>query len=162
MVVDDSAVVRGLLVRALSNDADIAVAGTAMHGDGALRQLKQRPVDVVILDVEMPVMDGLTALPQILAEFPDAGGVMASALTHEGAESTIRALALGAAACIAKPVAGTVSEGIEKVAAELVPLVKALGRTVAGRPAAIPSPPTSGRTRGPRTVPEVIGIGSST
>lgn len=163
LVVDDSAVVRGLLVSALSSDAEISVVGTAMHGEAALRQLRKQPADVVILDLEMPVMDGLTALPHILEEFPGTRVVMASALTKEGAAPTVRALALGAAACIAKPVANSVSEGIDKLVVELVPLVKALGG-VAGssETCELVRPVGVKRFQHIRVLPDVIVIGSST
>jgi two-component system chemotaxis response regulator CheB len=164
LVVDDSAVVRGLLVSALSNVPEIKVVGTAMHGETALKQLRAQSVDVVLLDVEMPVMDGLTALPRILAEFPDTRVVMVSSLTQSGAASTVRALALGAAACIAKPVTSSVSQTVEKLAAELVPLVKALGRSTVCQ--LVPNaPPNSGRARrlpAARAAPDLIVIGSST
>lgn len=163
MVVDDSAVFRGLLVTSLENTCEIEVVATAMHGEAALKQLSVQPVDVVILDVEMPVMDGLTALPHILREYPDTRVVMASAFTREGADATVRALALGASACVAKPVADRASEGIEKLASELIPLVKALGPTreltLTLTPyCVLPSP----RFRGIRMSPEIIVIGSST
>jgi two-component system chemotaxis response regulator CheB len=60
LIVDDSAVIRGLLARALEMDPDITVSGTAMHGELALTWMRKQPVDIAILDVEMPVMDGLT------------------------------------------------------------------------------------------------------
>lgn len=126
-VVDDSSVVRGMLIRALETDATISVVGTAMHGEAALRGLRATPADVVLLDVEMPVMDGLTALPLILRDYPETRVVMVSALTQDGARTTVQALALGAAGCIAKPSAGSVQESVRRVAAELIPLVKALG-----------------------------------
>lgn len=165
LVVDDSAVVRGLLVRTLETDPQIAIAGTAMHGEAALRILRSKPVDVVMLDVEMPVMDGMTALPQILREFPETRVIMVSALTSEGAETTVRALALGAAGCIAKPMAQSVHEGIDHLAKDLLPLVKALagadapaGHTGANR---VPAAARSARLRA-TIPPEVIVIGSST
>lgn len=161
-MVDDSAVVRGLLVLALADTPEITVVGTAMHGEAALRQLRTRAVDVVILDVEMPVMDGLTALPHILKEFPQTRVVMASATTKAGAENTVQALALGAAACIAKPSARSVAEGIEQLTAELVPLVKALGRCGSAGSAPRPAPPAACLTRFSRILPEVVVIGSST
>lgn len=162
LIVDDSAVVRGLMVSALANTPEIEVVGTAMHGEAALRQLRTRAVDVVILDVEMPVMDGLTALPHILDEFPRTRVVMASATTIDGAEHTVQALALGAVACIAKPVAQSVSDAIAKLTAELIPIVKALGRAHGIDPVPLPALPTECRIPLYRGVPEVIVIGSST
>lgn len=177
LVVDDSAVVRGLLMRALESDPGISVSGTAMHGDAALRQLRSNPSDVVILDVEMPVMDGLTALPLILTEFPGVRVIMASALTQEGARTTIQALALGAAGCIAKPTAASVNESVKQLGEELIPLVKALGPASAPDPApaaarstSIPSAGGTSESVTPRTPsrtkltipPEIIVIGTST
>lgn len=169
LVVDDSAVVRGLLTRALETDAEISVAGTAMHGDAALRTLRRIEIDTVILDVEMPVMDGLTALPLILKEFPHVHVVMASALTQEGAETTVKALALGAAECIAKPNTSSTAESIDKLTHELIPLVKALGKAkksvISGT--GVLSPPTPAAVK-PRSLerttmpPSIVVIGTST
>jgi two-component system chemotaxis response regulator CheB len=162
MIVDDSAVIRGLLVRALSSTPEIAVSATAMHGRAALSQLRRQSVDIVVLDVEMPVLDGLATLPHLLGEFPETRVIMASAHTREGADATVRALALGAAACIAKPTAASISEAVEKLAEELVPLVLALGRS--GRSGSHSSAPSIASLEeepsGP--APEVIVIGSST
>ena len=165
MVVDDSAVVRGLLVSALSNDPGINVVATAMHGEAALKQLRGQSIDVVLLDVEMPVMDGLTALPRILAEYPDVRVVMVSSLTQSGAASTVRALALGAAGCIAKPATGSIAQAMEQLTAELVPLVKALGRPEERRTEPTPQAPRAPVVRSPAArhiAPQVIVIGSST
>lgn len=168
LVVDDSAVVRGLLTRALETDPGIAVAGTAMHGDAALRTLRRTEIDTVILDVEMPVMDGLTALPLILQEFPHVHVIMASALTQEGAETTVKALALGAAECIAKPSTSSTADSIEQLTRELIPLVKALGK--AKRAFVAPAPTLAGisNTAKPKTIsrpvfpPSIVVIGTST
>lgn len=164
LVVDDSAVVRGLLVRALESDPGIVVSGTAMHGAAALSALRKQPAHVVVLDVEMPVMDGLTALPHILTEFPQTRVIMASALTREGAEPTVRALALGAAGCIAKPTATSVSASIEQLGDELIPLVKALGQSLVGEKTSVAAVPVERRplVRVGRFRPDIIVIGSST
>jgi two-component system chemotaxis response regulator CheB len=174
MVVDDSAVVRGLLVRALETDPGISVVATAMHGEAALRGLRKDPVDIVILDVEMPVMDGLRALPLILAEFPRTRVVMASALTHSGAKATVEALALGAAGCVAKPNTASLTDSVHEIAAQLIPLVKALGPSgleyaehrpastaAPSRPESLPRSPAS-RYAPPAGRVEVVVIGSST
>lgn len=128
LVVDDSAVVRGLLTRALESDPEITVVSTAGNGDAALRTLHRAEIDTVILDVEMPVMDGLTALPLILRDFPHVHVIMASSLAREGAETKVKALALGAAECIAKPLATSTAESIASLIEELIPLVRALGK----------------------------------
>lgn len=127
LVVDDSAVVRGLLTKTLQQDQSIEVAGTAMHGEAALSWMKKNQVDVVVLDVEMPVMDGLETLKNIQRDYPKVKVIMASGLTSSGAKITMQALSLGAAECIAKPTAKSASEAMATVAKELIPLVKGLG-----------------------------------
>lgn len=168
LVVDDSAVVRGLLARAVESDPDIRLLGTAMHGQLALTALRKEAADVVVLDVEMPVMDGLTALRHIQQEFPRTKVVMASGSTYDGAETTMKALALGAAGCVAKPVTGSTSASIEQVTRELLPLIKALKPASRGDAAHVaptrpqsPPVPLAPAQRGRKT-PTVLVIGSST
>jgi len=81
LVVDDSGVVRGLISRALKADRHIHVVATAADGQAAVAAVARTPVDVVILDVEMPIMDGLTAIPLLLKASPGLKIVMASTLT---------------------------------------------------------------------------------
>lgn len=166
MVVDDSAVVRGLLARTVEKDASLQLVGTAMHGESALTQLRRTPADVVVLDVEMPVMDGLTALQKILVEFPQTRVIMASSLTSEGAQTTCHALALGAAGCIAKPATSSLADSIDQLSRELIPLIRALGarpveKKATPLPARIISPPPV-RTRLNAPAPAAIVIGTST
>lgn len=163
LIVDDSAVVRGLLARALETDPAIEIAGTAMHGDAALTWMRRHPVDVVVLDVEMPVMDGLETLQHIQREFPKLPVIMASALTFEGAKTTVRALALGAAGCIAKPQASSMHASIQQLVTELVPLVKALGKgaIARSRPAAPVFTPSRKHVE-PAMPPKIVVIGAST
>lgn len=126
LVVDDSAVIRGLMAKVIESTEGLQLAGTAMHGEAALAFLKRNPVDIVVLDVEMPVMNGLDALRQIQIQFPGTHVIMASALTTAGAKVTVEALAQGAAGCVAKPQAKSASDAIQQVGAELVPLIRAL------------------------------------
>ena len=70
MVVDDSAVVRGLITRVLEADSEIEVVASVNNGEIAVKTLSRDEVDVIILDIEMPVMDGLTALPKLLKIIP--------------------------------------------------------------------------------------------
>lgn len=168
LIVDDSAIVRGLLAMALETDPQIKLAGTVMHGQAALGLLQKVPVDVVVLDVEMPVMDGLTALVHIQKDHPSVKVVMMSSLTHGGADTTVKALALGAAGCIAKPTGASVSDSVAQVARELVPLIKALGAANRPKlPAVLQQRLTisAGPTR-PRRIaampPNLLVIGSST
>lgn len=103
MVVDDSAVIRGFLVKILESCDDIEVQGIATNGLDAVNQLNKKKCDIIILDVEMPVMDGLTAIPKLLQVQPDVKIFMFSTLTTQNAETTMRALALGAVECLGKP-----------------------------------------------------------
>jgi len=133
LICDDSAVIRGLLGRLLDADPAIAVVGTAANGRDALGlQARERP-DVVVLDIEMPVMDGLAALPALLRADPAVQVVMASTLTTRGADVTLRALRLGAADYVAKPTAaGGIAAG-DEFRRELVEKVRALGRVAQRR-----------------------------
>lgn len=103
MLVDDSAVIRGFLVKILGTCEDIKVVNIATNGLEAVNMLVKQKCDIIILDVEMPVMDGLTAIPKLLQTQPDAKIFMFSTLTTQNAETTMRALALGAVECLAKP-----------------------------------------------------------
>lgn len=103
MVVDDSAVIRGFLTRYLEAESAIKVVATAANGAMALRNLGHARPDVVVLDIEMPEMDGLTALPKILEAAPDVRVVMASTLTHKNAEISLRCMRMGAADYVPKP-----------------------------------------------------------
>lgn len=103
MVVDDSAVIRGLLSRALEQDPDIRIVASVGNGQLAVNQVQRQPIDVVVLDIEMPVMDGLTALPKILAASPKTKVIMASTLTKRNADISLRAMSLGASDYVPKP-----------------------------------------------------------
>lgn len=103
MLVDDSAVIRGFLTKILGAYDDIKVQNIASNGLEGVNMLVKQKCDVVILDVEMPVMDGLTAIPKLLQTQPDIKIIMFSTLTTQNAETTMRALALGAVECLAKP-----------------------------------------------------------
>jgi two-component system, chemotaxis family, protein-glutamate methylesterase/glutaminase len=135
MVVDDSVVIRGLLGRIVDAEADMRVVASAPNGRSALDLLRLKPVDVVLLDIEMPEMDGLTALPLIVADHPAVRVIMASSLTAAGAEVTIKALSLGAADYITKPSSRSLVNDAETVARELVSKIRALGRASRSFPA---------------------------
>ena len=100
-VCDDSLVVRGAILRILRSEPGIEVVGQARNGEEALSlvrtHLASHPIEVIVLDVEMPVMDGLTALPRLLQLDRRLKIVMASTLTRRGASIWLRALHLGAA-----------------------------------------------------------------
>ncbi len=126
VVVDDSAFMRLVIAIILNEDEEIEVVGTVRNGAEAVELIKSLRPSVVTLDVEMPVMDGLTALELIMKECPTPV-VMVSALTKEGAEVTMKALQLGAVDFIAKP-SGSISLDFHKVKEELVVKVKAAAR----------------------------------
>ncbi|MFQ3623815.1 MAG: chemotaxis response regulator protein-glutamate methylesterase [Acetobacteraceae bacterium] len=119
--------VRGLLVRLLQGEASVEVVGTASNGRDALAaQARLRP-DVIVLDIEMPVMDGLAALPELVKADPAVQVVVASTLTTRGADVTLRALRLGAADYVPKPTAiGAIASG-DGFRKDLVEKIKALG-----------------------------------
>lgn len=126
LVVDDSAVVRGLLNRALSDEHDLSVVGSVRHGEDALSWLKRHEADIMLLDVEMPVMDGLTTLKHVQTLHPELNVVMVSSQTNSGADSTLQALAQGAVACVAKPVAQNTAACVAQLATDLKPLLREL------------------------------------
>ena len=125
MVCDDSAVIRGAVARMLEAEPSVQVVARVANGQLALDELKRTQVDVVVLDIEMPVMDGMTALPLLLRADPGLKVIMASTLTTRGADIALRALRLGAADYVPKP---TAVAGDETFRRELIEKVKGLGR----------------------------------
>ena len=181
MVVDDSAVIRGLLTRTLEADPDLAVVASVGNGQMAISSLGRADTDVIVLDIEMPVMDGLTALPKLLAASPDVKVIVASTLTQKNAQISLKALSAGASDYVAKPSSSQLNAAAD-FKRELVEKVKALGRArraARQRSGVAPKgdlpfrPPVSTKTtaapggpivlRKPSNVPPaVIAIGSST
>ncbi len=188
MVVDDSAVVRGLITRMLEEDPTIAVVASVGNGQMAISALDRHEVEVVVLDVEMPVMDGLTALPKLLQIDPDLPVIMASTLTLRNADISLKALEAGAVDYVPKPTSSRdISGGTGEFKRDLVEKVRTLGnarrrnprraaaragtaRPALARPAAAPRQPAPApRQAAPvalrpasAEMPEVIAIGSST
>src|SRR3989440_5861731 len=103
MVVDDAVVVRGLVSRWVEEEPGLALAASLRTGRAAVDQLERVDPDVVILDIEMPELDGISALPLLLEKKRDLVVIMASTLTRRNAEISLKALALGAADYIPKP-----------------------------------------------------------
>ncbi len=126
VVIDDSAFMRKAISTMLEKDSAITVVATARNGQEGLDKIKEFQPDVVTLDIEMPVMDGLTALKHIMAEMPRPV-LMVSSLTTEGAESTLKALELGAVDFIPKQLS-KVSLDIVKIEEDLREKVKYIGR----------------------------------
>lgn len=171
MLADDSAVIRGALSRILEVDPDIEIIDSVANGEVAVRSATKHQPDVMLLDIEMPVMDGLTALPEIMKASPKTKVIMFSSLTEKGAKVTIRALALGAVECIVKPSSTqAVGQGSE-FQQHLLNLIKSLCNhksSGAVRQSAVSAPapaaPAQIALRGGayKGIPSVVAIGSST
>lgn len=170
LIVDDSAVMRTLLRSVVSTDPALEVAGTASDGLSALNAIPVTRPDLVLLDVEMPVMDGLATLRQMREHAPKLPIIMCSALTQRGAQVTIEALASGASDYVAKPTAQASREAaMQALAAELLPKIRALTtrRSVlaASRRFALfpqPAPPRPAPSNVASIAPMAVVIGVST
>src|SRR5216683_7267226 len=127
MIVDDAIVVRGLLVRWIEAEAGLQVVASLRGGREAIEQVERRSPDVVILDVDMPDIDGITALPRLLEKKRDLVVLMASTLTRRNAEVSLRALSLGAADYIPKPQSHREFATSPEFRRELIDKVRALG-----------------------------------
>ena len=162
LIVDDSAVARAVLARVVDGSDRLHVAGSVATAAAALAFLRSRRVDLMVLDIQMPGVDGLTALPDLLAAGRGAKILIVSSTAGEGVAATVQALALGAADTLVKPGPGERSRGFEAELAEklerlLVPVERSLGDSVAPAPA--------GRTNSAQLVGDafdVIAIGAST
>ena len=138
MVVDDSAVIRGLLSRVLESDPAIEIVASADNGARAVGYMEKVNIEVVVLDIEMPVMDGLTALPKLLKIDPNIKVIMASTLTQANAQISMKALALGATDYIPKPSTTRELHSGTNFERELVDKVKALGAAYRLKPGEVP------------------------
>lgn len=156
MIVDDSITVRTVFTRMIDKEDDLAVVAQAGTAEQALMTLRSTEIDVILLDLEMPGMGGLEALPRILETAAGAQILVVSSLTVDGAETTLRALQMGAADTMLKPRPGGFNEDYR---GGLLGKVRALG----GR-APLPEAPARAvpaRSRIPKR-PRVIAIGAST
>jgi len=165
LIVDDSAVIRRMVREVVAADPELEVAGVAANGKIALAMVDQCTPDVVTLDIEMPEMDGLTALKEIRRTHPALRIIMFSTLTERAALATLDALALGADDYVTKPSkVSNGSEGSQRIREQLIPKVKALCGRRAGRPLAVAPILASALSRpaerGSR--PDVVAIGTST
>ncbi len=133
MVVDDSVVVRGLLSRWIDENKDLALVASHRNGRAAVDDIERSKPDVVVLDIEMPEMDGLTALPLLLKKKRDLVVIMASTLTRRNAEVSLKALSLGAQDYIPKPETNSGVTTSVDFRRELIEKVIALGRRTRGR-----------------------------
>src|SRR5271168_3724756 len=122
LVVDDSVVIRKLLTQTLADDPGLEVVGSASDGRIALAKIHQLKPDLVTLDIEMPVMNGLETLAELRKSYPKLPVIMFSTLTERGGAATLEALSLGASDYATKPSnTGSATVAIERIRAELIP-----------------------------------------
>src|SRR6266436_1630143 len=127
LVVDDSIVIRKLLSDTLSGDRELEVVGVASDGRIALAKIPLLKPDLITLDIEMPVMNGLETLVALRKLYPKLPVIMFSTLTERGAAATLDALSLGASDYATKPGnTGSPTVAIERIHSELIPKIKAL------------------------------------
>jgi two-component system, chemotaxis family, protein-glutamate methylesterase/glutaminase len=148
MVVDDSVVIRGLIARWIGSEPDMVVAASLRTGLDAVNQIERVNPDVAVLDIEMPELDGISALPLLLAKKRDLIIIMASTLTRRNAEISFKALSLGASDYIPKPESTREPAAAEIFRHDLIQKIRHLGAKV--RRAATPSPPLAPREPLPR------------
>jgi two-component system chemotaxis response regulator CheB len=127
MIVDDAVVVRGLFARWVEAEPDLEVVATLRSGREAVDQLKRADPDVVVLDVDMPDLDGIAALPLLLEQKRDLVVIMASTLTRRNAEISLRALSLGATDYIPKPTSNQEVAGAVSFRRDLIEKIRQLG-----------------------------------
>ncbi len=130
LIVDDSATYRRVVQMVLSDLPDIEVVGTAANGKIALEKISRLSPDLLTLDIEMPILDGLAVLREIKEKNLPVGAIVLSAFTDEGAEATIRALKLGAFDFILKPTTTSMEESLDLLRKELVPRINAYKQTL--------------------------------
>lgn len=170
LVVDDSVVQRRVISDALSGHSDMEVVGGAMDGLDCLAKIESLSPDIVILDLQMPRMSGLEAIPEIRKRWPRLPVIIFSTLAQEGAKETIAALSLGASDYLCKPSARTdrCESAIAKIRSDMLPKIRGLcgvatashesnppARAAAGDPS---RPASAGKPQRPR----ILAIGSST
>src|SRR5580700_8541381 len=177
MVVDDSVVIRGLISRWIASEPDMVVAASLRTGLDAVNQLERVNPDVAVLDIEMPELDGISALPLLLAKKRNLIIIMASTLTRRNAEISFKALSLGASDYIPKPESTREPTAAETFRHDLIQKIRHLGAKVrraipaAGSPSlapareplarSMPAAPLLRRAFGVQA-PRVLLIGSST
>ncbi|MCH7937319.1 MAG: chemotaxis response regulator protein-glutamate methylesterase [Proteobacteria bacterium] len=175
MLVDDSAIIRGLIAKMIAPDPGIVVVASVADGAQAVKRMGRKDIDVVVLDIEMPVMDGLTALPKLIELDPNVKIIMASTLTERNADISLKALEAGAADYVPKPTATGKIAGASEFRREILEKIKSLGagsRRDAGKtepkaavtaaPSSLYSGPVVLRQATNAAKPKILAIGSST
>lgn len=156
MVVDDSAVIRGLITRSLETDPEVKVVASVGDGKQAVSQIGRTGVDVVVLDIEMPVMDGMTALPLLLEASSSTKVIMASTLTERNADISLKAMEFGASDYVAKPTSTREISTGQDFKTELLSKVKVLGTQARRDPKRRSGGAAAGRSVRPTT--PVVGV----
>jgi two-component system chemotaxis response regulator CheB len=156
LVVDDSVVIRRLLSDTLSADCALEVVGVASDGRIALAKISLLKPDLVTLDIDMPVMDGLETLVELRKLYPKLPVIMFSTFTERGAAAALEALSLGASDYVTKPSnTGSPTAAIDRIRAELIPKIKVL----CGVPASLKFLPLPAPTRASKLWPSVLPLG---
>lgn len=170
LVVDDSVVIRKLVSDLLAADPDIEVVGTAVNGRAGVQKVALLKPDIVTMDIEMPELDGISAVRQIRAAGNRVPIIMFSTLTERGAVATLDALEAGASDYVPKPAnVGSVGRSMEQVREALIPRIKSLVPSAGVRsvaPGTVPTPAATLKLRDPAPRPvggyKLLVIGSST
>ena len=158
LVVDDSALYRSLVKLCLADIAGVECVGTAGDGREALELARRTPLDVILLDVDMPVQGGIEAIPELRAVSPGAAIIMVSSLTQRGTDVALAALAAGAFECVAKPMLRVGEDGFAILRADLARALAAVRERNA--PPLDVLAPSAARAKPPAI--ELIAIGCST
>src|SRR6059058_1776953 len=160
MVVDDSVVIRGLISRWIASEPDMVVAASLRTGLDAVNQIERVNPDVAVLDIEMPDLDGISALPRLLAKKRNLVIIMASTLTRRNAEISFKALSLGAADYIPKPQSTREPAAAETFRHDLIQKIRHLGAKVRRPIPAAASPPLAPALdrAGPATRPALAPV----
>ncbi|WP_187276765.1 response regulator, partial [Methylobacterium sp. WL93] len=156
LIADDSAVVRGLVARWIG-EAGFTVVGTASNGRIAVEMMTRHDPDVVLLDIDMPELDGTEALPRMLAASPTVQVVMMSTLTTRNADISLKCLALGAVDYLAKPESNRGVTTSDAFRADLVERVRLFGAARARRRPGPPPNTPGGGPGGGVTGPSPVG-----
>lgn len=170
LIVDDSVVVRKFLTDIVAKDSDLELAGVASTGSIALQKLTQVQPDIVVMDVEMPGMDGIEAVTRLRVDWPKLPVLMCSSITARGADVTLRALAAGATDYVAKPSSLGANGGMEAFEKDFRDKLKGLGGVSLRKAAPASSPVVARVSTGlpsvmkpkPPTRPSILAIGCST
>ncbi len=164
MLVEDSAAIRAIIKQILRGCPEIELTGTACDGRQAVDNVERLDPDVIILDIEMPVMDGIAALPLLLEKKKNAKVIICSTLSDHGADISLKALSMGASECILKPTGADALRGNNSFSETLIRTVLSLGREKIRRKTGLPATPVEIKYAPSKLTskPGILAIGSST